>query len=81
MKNKITMFLLGGLTFLTIGAGVATSTDVLTVKPSTPKSIIHQSFRNYGELSEIISEKSKEGYIVKQYTVVKDSGYIVMEKY
>lgn len=87
MKTKILSFILGGFTFLCVGAGVATSTDILTVKPAVPKSVYHSEFGNYSELNRIISSKTKDGYLVKNWSVTFNDygrvkqGFIVMEKY
>lgn len=87
MKKQILSFVLGGFTFLCIGAGVATTTDVLTVKPAMPKSIVHQEFDSYSDLNKIVASKTKDGYIVKSIVTNSSSytshynGFIVMEKY
>lgn len=87
MKNNILFFLLGGMSFLSIGAGIATSTDILTVKPATPKSVLHSEFYSYSDLASIISSRYKDGYIVKSIVTNSSSyssnyrGFLVMEKY
>lgn len=86
MKKQIFTFLLGGLTFLCIGAGVATSTEILTVKPATPKltRVIHLS-SNTGAAHENrvkIIELYEQGYILKSGWYEHGKGsLIVMEKY
>lgn len=86
MKKQILSFLLGGFTFLCIGAGVATSTEILTVKPATPKYIYINEFSDYEEFKTSLTVKYKQGYILKSHShIVTSNGYwrwtIVMEKY
>lgn len=77
MKQSILLFLLGIFVAISFAA---TSTQLLTVKPATPKQIYIQEFSSYSELNYIIQQKHKEGYIVKEITM-KYSGCIIMEKY
>lgn len=91
MKKQILTFLLGGLTFLCVGAGAATSTEILTVKPATPKTVIVKSFRSSSDLVERLQESFildnyKKGYILKQQSITFIDGcctvgLVVMEKY
>lgn len=89
MKKQLLFFLLGGFAFLCIGAGVATSTNILTVKPATPKSTIVKLFNSEGDgknVSEFITLKVKEGWIVKSvssgvWSQYRQTWIVVMEKY
>lgn len=89
MKTKILSFILGGFTFLCIGAGVSTSTDILTIKPAVPKTHIVKEFvyqSNSDNVAEFIRGKVKDGWIVKQVSGANDGQYystwiVVMEKY
>lgn len=89
MKKEILSFLLGGFVFLSVGAGIATSTDILTVKPASPKSIIVKTFNeNYNivdEQEKWIRDNSAKGYILKSNSTYATNsqarGITVMEKY
>lgn len=86
MKKELLLFLGGGLTFLCIGAGVATSTDILTVKPNPPKSVYIGEFGGIATFSEGVKQKYKQGYILKSYSSTRvgccsEIYSVVMEKY
>lgn len=85
MKKQILLFLIGGLTFLSIGAGLATSADIITIKPTTPKNTVVK----YGEASNVaitIETYAEKGYVVKQLSLsIANNGtykaFAIMEKY
>jgi hypothetical protein len=76
MKNTILPFLLG--IFITISFA-ATTTNLLTVKPATPKSTVFIRARNVDEVKPYL----RQGYIIK--IVAKgdewESCHVVLEKY
>lgn len=78
MKNLL-YFLLGGLTFISVAAG---TTEILTVKPATPKYTAVVSY-DYGEdVERGVKLYLKSGYIVKSITSTDhDRWIVVMEKY
>lgn len=84
MKNSILTFLLG--VFVTISiAATAPNTELFTVKPATPKSII-SLYDNAPKINLKILEYSKKGYIVKHLSLsINNNGVrvaiLVMEKY
>lgn len=81
MKTKLTSFILGGLTFLSIGAGVATSTDVLTVKPAVPKTVMTTKVHHTG-FDALVAKYHKQGYLFKTMATLDDyTVIVVMEKY
>jgi len=85
MKKTIISFLLGGLTSICIGAGVATSTEILTVKPSSPKSTM-SFFGSADSANEKVQLYSSKGYITKAVSLCitnngMDKAFVVMEKY
>jgi len=86
MKN-ITTFLLGGLVFISFAAA---TTNIMTVKPATPKQTLVKDFWGaYGiekEMQKYITLQVKGGFIVKGFTLdSEENGYqrglVVMEKY
>ncbi|HSE99755.1 MAG TPA: hypothetical protein VLA48_02575 [Nitrososphaeraceae archaeon] len=78
--KQITTFLLGGLVFISFAAA---TTNIMTVKPATPKSTV--SFWGYrGDPSPItakINKYSSQGYIVKGMVGSDWTYIVVMEKY
>lgn len=81
MKSKISTFLLGILVTICIGAGVSNS-ELLTVKPATPKSIISEVCY-HNEANSLIKKYALKGYMFKSYSGAgtSNSGVLVMEKY
>lgn len=84
--KQVFYFMLGvSMVVLTSAATV----NIMTVKPSTPKTTIVKSFRTmYGleqEMEEFTREKVKQGYIVKSVAMMDDEsmskGIVVLEKY
>lgn len=81
MKNHIISFLLGVATLLCIGAGLAT-TDIITVKPATPKSTVVKVIYSSTNVPDFIIPYAKKGYIVKSCTSSGTASWIViLEKY
>lgn len=88
MKKNISIFLLGIFASICIGAGISNS-ELLIVKPATPKSTVVKQFRSMffleNEVSDFIRSKVKEGYILKSSMIWDDEdwskGVVVMEKY
>jgi len=86
MKKQLLSFLLGGFVFVCVAAG---TTDIMTVKPATPKQTVVKEFRAMfgleNDVAKYVKEKVKEGYIVKSVMIWDDEtwskGVIVMEKY
>ena len=81
MKNFILGCLLVILTSATIGINTNINTNILTVKPATPKSIV--IFEDYYIYSkEKIKSYCRKGYIVKSTVYIGDfTVLVVMEKY
>lgn len=79
MKAKILSFILGGFTFLCIGAGA----DILTVKPAVPKStaVIECNWARISENKAQILKYANKGYIVTKTVSVDTKALVVMEKY
>jgi hypothetical protein len=77
MKN----FILGCL-FVLLTSATVTQTDLLTIKPATPKSVVTKVTRYGTETYNFINLYVKKGYIVKS-THGDGSGnwLIIMEKY
>lgn len=83
MKKQLLIYTLGFLTPIFIGAGIASGTDILTVKPATPKSTVIIDC-SWGELSSDkreILEYYKKGYVVSKTVSVDSRALVVMEKY
>lgn len=82
MKNNISIFLLGIFASICIGAGISNS-ELLTVKPTTPKSIVSfSSYRTEPEKLIIkINNYSNKGYILKEMVGSDYTFVVVMEKY
>jgi spore coat protein CotF len=67
----------------------ATTVQIMTVRPAQPKQVLVQSFRSMmgmeREMTDYISKKTKEGWIVKSVTMMDDEswskGIVVLEKY
>jgi len=86
MKNQILTFLLG--IFITVSLASTTS-NLLTVKPASPKYIIVQPFPredNSVVVSKFINKKIKEGWLLKEveganYSEGFSTWIVVMEKY
>jgi len=86
MKNQILYFLIGGLCFLCISAGLSTSTEVVNVRFVQPKKVYIDSFHSLGGVRDAIFLKHKEGWILKSYSThvagcCLETYSIVMEKY
>lgn len=81
MKSKISTFLLGILVTICIGAGVSNS-ELLTVKPATPKVVFTKTVY-LDEAQLLINEYVSKGYILKSYNGygVAYHGLLIMEKY
>lgn len=77
MKNNILPFLLGIFVAISFAA---TTTNLLTVKPATPKSVVVYDGDSSGR-KEFIYRYVKKGYIVKTVNQISGYGIIVMEKY
>lgn len=81
MKNNISMFFLGIVASICIGAGVSNS-ELLTVKPATPKDVMTKLVY-LGEAEVLIKDYSKKGYILKSFSGYGKTyhGLLIMEKY
>ena len=86
MKN-LTTFLLGGLVFISFAAA---TTNIMTVKPATPKQTIVKPFWGYygiqEDMQKYMTDQIKKGFIVKAVTLDSEEkgyqrGIVVMEKY
>lgn len=81
MKN-ILSFLLGVALLVLLSATIQTS-NLLTVKPATPKSSVCFTYYGNKEGKDLILKYNKLGYITKLVTERDGFGYslVVMEKY
>ena len=85
MKNLF--YFITGVLFITLIS--ATTVNVMTVKPQTPKSTIVKPIRaKFGieeDIANYIKPMIKKGYIVKSIAIIDDEnwskGVIIMEKY
>lgn len=75
MKN----FILGCL-FVLLASATSVKTDLITIKPQTPKSTVVFS-GYYVDINLKIREYIKQGYIVKEMVGTHSGITIVMEKY
>ena len=73
MKN----FILGCL-FIILTSATVIKTELLTIKPATPKSVVTY----YGQEPKLFTDKwSSKGYVFKHSHGIHSYSYIVMEKY
>ena len=81
MKNNILIFLLGVFVTISIAATVP-NTELLTVKPATPKSVFTILCYNNDEAVRYIEVMSQKGYKYISFSGANSSnGVLVMEKY
>ena len=82
MKKNIFIFLLGILVSICIGAGISNS-ELLTVKPATPKSVIvlQSEWDTMDNTQKRILNYTKQGYIVSSTVGIDTRAFIIMEKY
>lgn len=62
----------------------ATTVNVMTVKPATPKVVLVENFKLSGSAKEFIKEGYKKGFQLKSIQTNSDDFYnwiVVMEKY
>ena len=76
MKNQLVTFLLGGFVFISFAAA---TTNIMTVKPASPKAVVCFRFMNCEEFRPYL----KQGYRIKIISKGDEweSGTVVMEKY
>lgn len=77
MKN-LTTFLLGGLVFISFAAA---TTNIMTVRPATPKATIVVSGWSTPELNINMKPYIRQGYTVKNLAAGDGCRIVVMEKY
>lgn len=80
MKNNLLTFLLGGFVFVSLAAS---TTNLITIKPAMPKSVISVECRSESAVN-IISKYTAKGYVFKSFTAgayYDYDGLLVMEKY
>lgn len=85
MKKQLLIYTLGFLTPIFIGAGIASGTDILTVKPAIPVDV-RTVFNRAEKANDDIKSDIKDGYVLKTYSTVMDTRgvlylYAIMEKY
>ena len=82
MKNQILSFLLGILVMISIAAG-SVATNLITIKPATPKLFYVYTGSNESSVTDIIRKKMKDGYIVDKmiYSNFQAKTILVMVKY
>lgn len=82
MKNQILAFALGIFVMLSIAAG-SVATDLITIKPATPKlSYVYIGSDEY-TVADRIREKMKDGYVVDKiiYSNYQAKTILIMVKY
>jgi hypothetical protein len=82
MKNQILPFLLGVFVMISIAAG-SIATNLVTIKPATPKLFYVCVLRGEETIAQRIRAKMKEGYVVDKmmYSHYEAQTILVMVKY
>lgn len=82
MKNQFLAFLLGIFVMLSIAAG-SVATDLVTIKPATPKFYYVYTGNEEYTIAEKIREKMKDGYVVDKmmYSNYQAKTILIMVKY
>lgn len=85
MKNYVLTFLLGVFVAISIAA---TTTNLMTVVPATPKEVTIETFTNgyniQDDVKNHITAMTKKGYLLKSMMMTNESpqrAIVVMEKY
>lgn len=74
-------FILGILVMMCFSAA-AIKTDILTVKPAKPTSVVAQDFAGGSEIPAFIRKYVQKGYILREISGSGQGWYVVvMEKY
>lgn len=82
MKNQILAFSLGIFVMLSIAAG-SVATDLITIKPATPKLFYVYIGSDEYTVADRIREKMKDGYVVDKitYSNYQAKTILIMVKY
>lgn len=82
MKRTALPLLLGCLFIVLLSATGVSKSELFTIKPATPKSVICFYSTDETGLTRIVKKQSIKGYVVKTMVACSSGRYVVvMEKY